>query len=209
MPLVGCGQEPSRTHSHSQADATSSGRLTPIRLSRSHSASLGSGDRSVSEKGPRNTSSFGSAAGSLIIVIGLIVGAGYLLKRNRSTVDRTLPDEFVTIIGNKPLDSRTVLQLVRCGPKLLVLANSAQFGVRPLSEFTDPQEIENILTQFPGLYHTTTTNDDTSQTTTSSRLNRERETVLPNSSLKSNSEFPARSTGRPVDTAVHSGGPRV
>jgi flagellar biogenesis protein FliO len=95
---------------------------------------------------PKNSSWITTTA-SLLFVLTLIAGGAYVLRRQGRRIAGLLPDEVVQVLGRRYLDSRNTLQLVRCGSKILILANSAQQGLRTLSEITDPLEVELITRQ--------------------------------------------------------------
>lgn len=115
----------------------------PLKLTRTANRSNQTSTRS--ERSTGRQSNWGATAGGLVVVITLIIGCGYLLKRSRVLVGGTLSDEILQVLGRKALDGRTTLHLVRCGSKILLLSSSAQHGVRSLTELTDPVETAALL----------------------------------------------------------------
>jgi flagellar biogenesis protein FliO len=59
-----------------------------------------------------------------------------------------LPEEVVSVLGRVPLAARQVAELVRVGNKL-VLISITPHGAEPLTEITDPAEIDRLV----GLCH--------------------------------------------------------
>jgi flagellar biogenesis protein FliO len=55
-----------------------------------------------------------------------------------------LPKEAVESLGRAPLTARQQMQLIRVGNKLLLVSLSPT-GVEPLTEITDPTEVEHLL----------------------------------------------------------------
>ncbi len=113
----------------------------PLKLGRSNTA------RGSTTNTSKTSSAWGTTTGSLIFVVGVIVLAGFIYSRNTSKLAGMLPDNVLQVLGKRYLDSRTSLQLIRCGSKILVVSNSAQHGLTTLTEITDPQEVEQITGQ--------------------------------------------------------------
>lgn len=107
--------------------------------------------RSGAETGPvpasrqLTTSAWKTAAALGLVCLG-IFGVARLLRRNsRSLWKSRLPVEAVEVLGQRPIDARNSLRLVRCGSRLLVLAVSPTGGLSPLSEITDPDEVKRLV----------------------------------------------------------------
>lgn len=115
---------------------------TPLKLGRSSNASRG-----PAASQSKGSSSWVTTTGSLFLVLGIIVIAGYLFSRHGARLPGMLPADVVQVLGKRYLDSRTSLQLIRCGSKILVVANSTQHGLTTLTEITDPLEVEQITGQ--------------------------------------------------------------
>jgi flagellar biogenesis protein FliO len=157
IPVSGWSQEALRADAEANSDGSISQRpddypdsnisnpRSPLKLTRTGARAEKSAKSS--DKTASKPTGWGSMAGSLVIVLALIVGCGYLLKRQRVAAIGMLADDIVQVLGRKQLDPRTTLQFVRCGSKILVLSNSSQHGVRLLSEITDPTEVEAIFVQ--------------------------------------------------------------
>ena len=98
-------------------------------------------DRLAIEPGAR--SALAKAATGLGAVVALLLLSTWALKRRNPTSPGTLPPEAFSLLGRAQLADRTVVQLFRLGSKL-VLATSTPEGLRPLTEITDPHEVERI-----------------------------------------------------------------
>jgi flagellar biogenesis protein FliO len=145
IPATGWGQEFPQTNASTESSFRDTSGHSALKISRSGQA--GNRSENQHDKGTAKPSGWSSMTGSLVIVITLIIGCGYFLKRVRGPDRGVLPDEILQILGRKTLDPRTTLQLVHCGSKILILTNSIQHGVRTLSEITNPTDVETILRQ--------------------------------------------------------------
>ena len=136
------GQEPlliPRAQDAAQAATTDA----PLKLGRA-SSSTGRGSTGNPSKA---SSGWGMPLGSLLFVLGIIVAAGYVYSRFGTRLPGMLPTDVVQVLGKRNLDSRNSLQLIRCGSKILVVANSTQHGLTTLGEITDPLEVEQLTSQ--------------------------------------------------------------
>ncbi len=103
--------------------------------------------RPGSESAPRSNlpgplTSLITIASSLAIVLGLFFTLAWFMRRNMPKASTRLPDEIVQVLGRTNL-GRQPVQLVRCGNKLILLATSPS-GVTPLTEITDPLEVDRL-----------------------------------------------------------------
>ncbi len=80
---------------------------------------------------------------SLTAVLALVYLTAKVLRKGMPAAQRTLPVEVVQVLGRKPLDYRNTIHLVRCGSRLLILGSS-QAGLTPLSEISDPVEVDYL-----------------------------------------------------------------
>lgn len=107
--------------------------------------------RPVTQPGPgpasrQLTTSAWKTAGALALVCLGVFGVARLLRRNgRGLWKSRLPVEAIEVLGQRPLDTRNSLRLVRCGSRLLVLSVSATGGLSTLSEITDPDEVKRLV----------------------------------------------------------------
>jgi flagellar protein FliO/FliZ len=88
------------------------------------------------------TSPFGWV-GALLLVLGLFMLAAWMIRRASPRMHRALPSEVFEMLGHAPLGNRQQAQLLRCGNKLILLAASLN-GLEPLTEITDPAEVERL-----------------------------------------------------------------
>lgn len=146
LPGILLGQEPLLIPRAADptADSTFDAPLPLSRPAANSAHRLAGSSKSAASKSPTG---WGTVTGSLLVVLGMIVAGGYFLSRKGIRLPGMLPADVVQILGKRYLDARSSLQLVRCGSKILVLANSSQHGLRTLSEITDPHEVELLTEQ--------------------------------------------------------------
>ena len=82
---------------------------------------------------------------SLVVVLGLFAGLVWATRKfgSRGMSQGMLPKEVLQSLGSAPLDARTRITMVRCGHRILVMAQTAT-GVHPLSEITDSDEVHQL-----------------------------------------------------------------
>jgi flagellar biogenesis protein FliO len=76
--------------------------------------------------------------------VGLFLTCAWAVKRGQKKSNRALPEGVVNVLGRVPLAARQFAELVQVGNKL-VLLSVTQHGVEPLTEVTDPAEIDRLL----------------------------------------------------------------
>ncbi len=122
------------------AASTSAGAKSSSRPLRPPTESM-----STSEK-PRSSGTvqmFISVISSLLIVIGLLLGAAWLYRKATPGASSTLPKHVVQVLGRTQLAPRQQLMLLRFGSKLVLVSN-LQGEVRTVSEITDPLEVDHL-----------------------------------------------------------------
>jgi flagellar biogenesis protein FliO len=145
LPGMAWGQEPLLIP-RAQDAAPISSADAPLKLGRSPNAVRGAAPSSA-----KASSGWGTTLGSLLFVLAIVVVAGYAFSRHGTRLPGMLPADVVQVLGKRYVDSRNSLQLIRCGSKILVVANSTQHGLTTLAEITDPLEVEQITGQcLPG-----------------------------------------------------------
>lgn len=87
--------------------------------------------------------SIATIGGSLAVVLGLFFIMAWFMRRNLPRGNARLPDEIVQVLGQSTLGNRQPVQLIRCGNKLVLLATTPQ-GLTPLTEITDPLEVDRL-----------------------------------------------------------------
>ena len=82
---------------------------------------------------------------SLAIVLGLFAAMVWMSRRfsSRGGGGGVIPNEVMQPLGSSSIDSRTRVTLLRCGNRILVLAQT-QHGVQSLAEITDPEEVRAL-----------------------------------------------------------------
>lgn len=133
---------------------------------RHHSETTKEKPRSATQKGTTNLSIWGTAIGFAVVFAVFLAGRVWL-TRHGPVAFRGLPVEALEFLGKRTLEPRVSVQIVRCGPKILVLGVSPD-GIRTLTEITDPIEIDMIagacrrkdgnsnLANFSGMFRQTT-----------------------------------------------------
>jgi flagellar biogenesis protein FliO len=98
--------------------------------------------------GPRTASrspnSWWTTLGGLAVVLVLILSSARALRKHAPATAGIVPAEVIQVLGRRYLDHRQSIQLVRCGSRILILANSPQHGLHTLAEVTDPVEVDTL-----------------------------------------------------------------
>jgi flagellar biogenesis protein FliO len=85
-----------------------------------------------------------STGAALAIVVGLFLLCAWVVRRGTRRSTAALPDDVVSVLGRVPLAARRFAELIRVGNKL-VLVSITPDGAEPLTEITDPVEIDRLL----------------------------------------------------------------
>lgn len=88
-------------------------------------------------------SSLVTVFGSLALVLGIFFALVWALRRASPAGAALLPTEAFEVLGRAPLANRQQAHLLRCGNKLLLVSTGAA-GTEPLTEITDPSEVERL-----------------------------------------------------------------
>jgi flagellar biogenesis protein FliO len=122
-------------------------RLAPPRERRSPSAARRDQIAAAADSFP----SFGlpldsmyTTGAALAVVLGLFLLCAGLVRRGAKRANSLLPEEVVSVLGRVPLAARQFAELVRVGNKL-VLVSVTPAGAEPLTEITDPAEIDRLV----------------------------------------------------------------
>jgi flagellar protein FliO/FliZ len=81
---------------------------------------------------------------ALAVVLGIFLLFAGLVRRGGKKANSLLPEEVVSVLGRVPLAARQYAELVRVGNKL-VLVSVTPSGAEPLTEITDPAEIDRLV----------------------------------------------------------------
>jgi flagellar protein FliO/FliZ len=114
--------------------------------SRSSSSALKLGNatnRVESDKNRDAGPSFLTLVGGLLLVLALFFAAAWAFRRMLPPGAGPLPSEVFEMLGGAPLAGRQQAHLLRCGNKLLLVSTGVA-GVTPLTEITDPAEVERL-----------------------------------------------------------------
>lgn len=88
--------------------------------------------------------SFATAGAGLAIVVGLFLVCMWLLRRSGPKPTSVLPTDAVAVLGRVPLAARNFAHLLQVGNKLVLVAITPD-GVSPITEVTDPVEVQRLL----------------------------------------------------------------
>ena len=102
-----------------------------------------SANRAAQEKKPDGLSSTVKVFGSLALVLGVFFALVWVLRRAAPPGASLLPTEAFEVLGRAPLANRQQAHLLRCGNKLLLIS-AGTAGTEPLTEITDPAEVERL-----------------------------------------------------------------
>jgi flagellar biogenesis protein FliO len=81
---------------------------------------------------------------ALAIVVGLFLLCAWALRRGARKSSTLLSSDVAQVLGRVPLAARQFAELVHVGNKLVLLSVSAA-GAEPLTEITDPIEVNRLL----------------------------------------------------------------
>ena len=133
--------EPQEAASRHGDDAEPGRKYEPIPL-RQPDEQVEQGSPGFTFKAPegvvRNT------AVSLGLVLILFLGVAWFVKRAQPQSHAMLPTGVVEVLGRMPISQKQQLQLVRMGPKLL-LVSSTGTGMQTLGEISDPNQVEQMV----------------------------------------------------------------
>jgi flagellar biogenesis protein FliO len=135
---------PTPTDPHAESDLDSR-QLAPRSTEHARGpASAGvSRDRSFFAPALSKLESLSTAGAGLAIVVGLFLLCMWLLRRSVAKPSGALPPEAFAVLGRAPLTSQSFAQLLRVGNKLVLVAMSGD-AAQPLTEVTDPAEVDRI-----------------------------------------------------------------
>jgi len=112
------------------------------KMPRASSADYTSTSKSDTQRAKKGGSLVQAALG-LAFVLCLILIVAAWAKRRLPQANSALPSEAVQILGQRAVGQRQVIQLIRCGSRILVLGGTPN-GLTTLSEITDPVEVDYL-----------------------------------------------------------------
>lgn len=89
--------------------------------------------------------SLGTAGAGLAIVLGLFFVCAWLLRRSGPKPNSPLPREAIAVLGRVPLAGRNFAQLIQIGNKLVLVSITPDGVATPITEVTDPTEVDRLL----------------------------------------------------------------
>jgi len=102
-----------------------------------------SASRTESDRKLNGAPSLVTVLGSLALVLGIFFALVWALRRASPPGAALLPAEAFEVLGRAPLANRQQAHLLRCGNKLLLVSTGAA-GTEPLTEITDPAEVDRL-----------------------------------------------------------------
>lgn len=123
-------------------------RRLPARTDKSHTpiplqprgASKGSAGSRKPVSAAQSLTTVGS---SLAIVLGVFGIVAWVTRKAMPNASPMLPKDAVQLLGRAPLGNRQQMHLVRVGNKLVLLSVTPG-GAEPLTEITDPLEVDRL-----------------------------------------------------------------
>lgn len=121
---------------------------TPERGPYDSEASRGAGRSSYLPAAFSKLDGLSTAGAGLAIVVGLFLVCMWMVRRTGPKPTGMLPSEAFAVLGRAPLNAGSFAQLLRVGNKLVLVAVTSD-GAQPLTEVTDPDEVDRLT----GLCH--------------------------------------------------------
>ncbi|NOY42857.1 MAG: FliO/MopB family protein [Planctomycetes bacterium] len=103
------------------------------------------GDRAALPFSTPQIESLGTAGAGLAIVLGLFFVCAWLLRRTGPKPNSPLPREAIAVLGRVPLAGRNFAQLIQIGNKLVLVSIAPDGVATPITEVTDPTEVDRLL----------------------------------------------------------------
>ncbi|MBD15494.1 MAG: hypothetical protein CMJ72_10055 [Planctomycetaceae bacterium] len=110
----------------------------------SHPQGLNLSPRKSSSLSLPQIDSLATAGTGLAIVIGLMLICMWLLRKGGPKPTSPLPGEAVSVLGRVSLTNQNIAQLLQIGNKLVLVGVNNEV-MTPLTEITEPQEVERLL----------------------------------------------------------------
>ena len=103
------------------------------------------GDASTSKPVAKISGPAVTVTSSLAVVLGLFAALVWMTRKfgSRGISQGVIPREVFQSLGTTSIDPRTRVTMIRCGDRILVLAQT-NTGVHPLAEITDPDEVRHL-----------------------------------------------------------------
>jgi flagellar biogenesis protein FliO len=113
--------------------------------SHSHAQDPNSASRRLADFGVPASSMYKIGTGLAIVIGAFLIFAWAMRRSGRTAAGRAnLPADVVSVLGRVPLAARQFAELLRVGNKL-VLVSLTPNGAEPITEVTDPAEVDRLL----------------------------------------------------------------
>jgi flagellar biogenesis protein FliO len=109
----------------------------------SRSGRVASPSQLISNFGLKFNSAYATMS-ALVFVLGLFFLCMWLVRRSGKKKSSVLPGEVVSVLGRMSLAPKQFAELLRVGNKLVLVSLTAD-GAKPLTEVTDPGEVDRLL----------------------------------------------------------------
>ena len=114
-------------------------------------ANTGTGASTERESNIGSSSPLITVCSSLAVVLGLFAALIWTTRKfgGRGSGRKNIPKEAFQTLGTTSIDPRTQVSLLRCGQKILIVAQTSN-GVHPLGEITDKEEVSHLIATCSG-----------------------------------------------------------
>ena len=111
----------------------------------------GTGASTERESNIGSSSPLITVCSSLAVVLGLFASLIWTTRKfgGRGSGRKNIPKEAFQTLGTTSIDPRTQVSLLRCGKKILIVAQTSN-GVHPLGEITDKEEVSHLIATCSG-----------------------------------------------------------
>ncbi len=108
-------------------------------------------DGSLTKDSAGTASPLITVTSSLIVVLGLFAGLVWMTRKfnKQAVLGGQVSKEAVDFLGSYPIDPRNRVCLLRVGVRVIVAAQTSS-GMQPLSEITDPEEVQHLIAACKG-----------------------------------------------------------
>ncbi len=145
IPRGAVAQQPIRSTPQSAAQQTGRQHTDPLKrriVSPRPKTDDADSKQSDSRKSQSGSTLVRSALALAFVLCLILVGAAWL-RKYFPQANRNLPSEAVQLLGQRSLGGRQLIQLIRCGSRILIVGSTPQ-GLTTLSEVTDPVEVDYL-----------------------------------------------------------------
>ncbi len=105
----------------------------------------GGGDRAATQTAAAAASDLSHVVAGLAIVVGLILGLRWAARRMKLVPHAGGAGRSVRLLNRTVLSPKQQVLVLQVGPRVIVVGDSATGGMRPLCEFTNPDEVAALI----------------------------------------------------------------